>query len=260
MQKNEIIRFEQMYDEYYEQVASELANGRKESHWMWFIFPQIKGLGHSPMAEFYAIQDLDEAGAFLASSCGEKMQKLLGILLDLKTDDPESVFGYIDAVKLRSSMTLFEETDPQNTVFSQILDKFYNGNRDEKTLKFLKKQQRGERMTPQEFLKKFIPAFDQGDIGILHEIRQNIFEDTMQIVKNGAYTAENGTKVSLTDISAMMKNSMLYRSIEKVNLPEQSQHTAVEVLDSDSLLAGKKLLDEGYHPAVLNFANRQTAG
>ena len=107
-----------------------------------------------------------------------------------------------------------------DVTFSQILDKFYNGNRDEKTLKFLKKQQRGERMTPQEFLKKFIPAFDQGDIGTLHEIRQNIFEDTMQIVKNGAYTAENGTKVSLTDISAMMKNSMLYRSIEKVNLPE----------------------------------------
>ena len=90
MQKNEIIRFEQMYDEYYEQVASELANGRKESHWMWFIFPQIKGLGHSPMAEFYAIQDLDEAGAFLASSCGEKMQKLLDMLDD--NDDVTDVW------------------------------------------------------------------------------------------------------------------------------------------------------------------------
>ena len=260
MQKNEIIRFEQMYDEYYEQVASELANGRKESHWMWFIFPQIKGLGHSPMAEFYAIQDLDEAGAFLASSCGEKMQKLLGILLDLKTDDPESVFGYIDAVKLRSSMTLFEETDPQNTVFSQILDKFYNGNRDEKTLKFLKKQQRGERMTPQKFLKKFIPADDRGDIETLHEIRRSVFEDTIQIVKNGVYIAENGSQISLQDPVAMMTNSKMYQSVEKANLPELPQPTIIEVLDSDSLLAGKKLIDDGYHPAVLNFANRQTAG
>ena len=261
MSKNNIVRFVQMYDEYYTQVEKELRNGKKENHWMWFIFPQITGLGHSPTAKFYALQNMEEAHMFLASPCGEKLHKLLQILLALHENDPESIFGCIDAMKLKSSMTLFAAANPKNPIFDQILAKFYHSQKDEKTLEILRKQQNiNTYMTSQEFLKKFIPAFDQGDIRTLHEIRQNIFEDTMQIVKNGAYTAENGTKVSLTDISAMMKNSMLYRAIEKVNLPELSQQTVVEVLDSDSLLAGKKLIDEGYHPAILNFANRQTAG
>ena len=142
MPEKDLARFEQMYDEYYERVASELSNGVKESHWMWFIFPQIQGLGHSPMAKFYAIQDLDEACAFLASSCGGRMQNLLKILLDLNTDDPESVFGYIDAVKLKSSMTLFMAADPANPVFARILAKFYDGQQDEKSLDILEKKEK----------------------------------------------------------------------------------------------------------------------
>ena len=260
-QNYNIIRFEQMYDEYAEQVTAELLNGRKKSHWMWFIFPQLKGLGYSPAAEFYAIQNLDEARVFLAASCGHRMTKLLKILLDLKTDAPESVFGYIDAMKLKSSMTLFNEAKPENAVFSQVLDKFYNGFRDEKTLKILEEQQgEGKCLTPEQFLEKFTPAFEYGNINILHQLRQKIFEETMQIVQNGNYIAENGNCISLPDPSSMMKNSKMYRFIENVNVPDLSTKTIVEVLDSDSLLAGKKLIEEGFHPAVLNFANRQIAG
>lgn len=261
MSENKMIRFIKMYDEYYTQVEKELQNGRKESHWMWFIFPQITGLGHSPTAKFYAIQNMEEANMFLESPCGEKLQKLLQILLSLNENDPESIFGCIDAMKLKSSMTLFAAANPTNPIFDRILTKFYHGQKDEKTLEILRKQQRVcSYMTPQEFLKEFIPAYDHGDIGTLHEIRRNIFADTMQIVKKGTYTAENGAQVSLPDPAAMMINSKMYRSVEKANLPELPQQTIVEVLDSDSLLAGKTLLEEGYHPAVLNFANRQTAG
>ena len=98
MSKNNMLRFIQMYDEYYTLVEKELCNAKKESHWMWFIFPQIVGLGHSPMAKFYAIQNLEEARAFLESSCGKQLQKLLEILLTLEENDPEIIFRYIDAI------------------------------------------------------------------------------------------------------------------------------------------------------------------
>lgn len=139
MKENDVRRFVEMYDHYYDQVSKELRNGQKDSHWMWFIFPQVKGLGRSDMAVYYAIKDLNEAKEFLASACGTKMQNLLKILLLLKTNDPESIFGYIDAVKFASSMTLFGEADPENPIYHQILDKFYAGKTDEKTLNILNK-------------------------------------------------------------------------------------------------------------------------
>ena len=142
MSKNSINRFVEKYDEYYEQAAGELRSGRKISHWMWFIFPQITGLGSSDCAKYYAIQNIDEAKFFLASPCGEKMQKLLEILLHLKTNDPTTVFGDIDAVKLKSSMTLFAAAAPGNQLFYTVLDKFYDGQPDEKTVNILRNQYR----------------------------------------------------------------------------------------------------------------------
>ena len=139
MKENDVRRFVEMYDHYYDQVSKELRNGKKDSHWMWFIFPQIEGLGRSDMAVYYAIKDLNEAKEFLASACGTKMQNLLKILLSLKANDPESIFGYIDAVKFASSMTLFGEADPENPIYHQLLDKFYAGKTDEKTLNLLNK-------------------------------------------------------------------------------------------------------------------------
>lgn len=158
MHDHDITRFSEMYDRCYERVAAELRNGRKESHWMWFIFPQIRGLGHSETSVYYAIRNLDEARAFLSSSCGERMRRLLDILLKLPTRDPEAVFGHIDAVKLASSMTLFAEAEPHESIFRQVLDKFYHGRPDRKTLEILNRGKSGSVMTPQEFLKEFFTA------------------------------------------------------------------------------------------------------
>lgn len=115
-------------------------------------------------------------------------------------------------------------------------------------------------MKEQDFLAKFIPAYDQGNMAVLHELRLDIFLETAQIVKNGSYTTGDGELVALPDPSGMMNGSEMYSSIDPVVLPEQPAPVIIEVKDSDSLLAGKRLLEEGYHPAVLNFANRQTAG
>ena len=130
-------RFLTVQENVYEKALAEIVKGKKRTHWMWFIFPQIKGLGNSKLSMFYAIQNIDEAKTFLNSSCGVRMLKLLEILLGLDENDPEKIFGSIDARKMKSSMTLFSEADSSNPLFCQVLDKFYEGEKDEKTLTIL---------------------------------------------------------------------------------------------------------------------------
>lgn len=109
-------------------ALAEIKNGRKESHWMWYIFPQILGLGFSPTSQYYAITDLEEARAFLNDKyLGSNLFKICEALLELKTNDPHKIFGYPDDLKLKSSMTLFALAAPEISTFNEILEKFYNG-------------------------------------------------------------------------------------------------------------------------------------
>lgn len=117
----------------HERAMSELAAGRKRSHWMWFIFPQIDGLGFSPMAAYYSIKSLDEARAYLEDPIlGTRLREACGILLDLSESDPHIVFGYPDDLKLRSSMTLFDHVAPDD-VFGRVIDKYFDGRRDDRS-------------------------------------------------------------------------------------------------------------------------------
>src|ERR1700710_3035138 len=110
----------------YRAALAELRTGRKRSHWMWFVFPQVAGLGSSPMAQQYAISGREEAQAYAAHPVlGPRLVECAQALLDLDDDDPESVLGGIDAVKLRSSMTLFAEAVPEQPVFAGVLDRYY---------------------------------------------------------------------------------------------------------------------------------------
>lgn len=106
----------------------ELRGGRKTSHWMWFVFPQIAGLGHSAMAQRYAIASLEEARAYLAHPVlGARLRECVEVLLSLGTRDPVAIFGSIDAMKLRSSLTLFLRAAPDDPLFQRALDRFYGG-------------------------------------------------------------------------------------------------------------------------------------
>jgi uncharacterized protein (DUF1810 family) len=112
----------------YQRAAAELRNGRKTSHWMWFIFPQIAGLGYSPAAQAYAISGLDEARAYLAHPVlGARLTECAAILAGLPGRTPEHVLGEVDALKLRSSMTLFMRAAPGEPVFRQVLDQYFDG-------------------------------------------------------------------------------------------------------------------------------------
>ena len=119
----------------YDQALRELRAGDKRSHWMWFVFPQVAGLGHSPMAQRYAISGLAEAHAYLAHPVlGPRLVEASQALLELSGRDPVRVLGSTDALKLRSSMTLFAAADPHEPVFPAVLAQYFAGRRDQATL------------------------------------------------------------------------------------------------------------------------------
>lgn len=131
-------RFVAAQAEDYQQALRELEQGRKESHWIWYIFPQIAGLGHSPTAQKYAIKSREEAVAYLGHGLlGARLQKCCETLLNHQDMTIQDIMDFPDDLKLRSSMTLFAMFSPQGSVFHRILDSFYSGQMDEKTLEFL---------------------------------------------------------------------------------------------------------------------------
>lgn len=123
----------------YGTALREVSEGMKRSHWMWWIFPQITGLGMTTTSHIYSIKSIDEARAFFDHPyLGRNLREISDALLTLATDDAYEVFGTPDDLKLRSSMTLFAEAVPDEEVFGKVLDKFYGGKKDERTIEILK--------------------------------------------------------------------------------------------------------------------------
>jgi len=121
----------------YQIALSEMRAGRKRSHWMWYIFPQIKGLGFSSTAQYYAIQSKKEAEEYLAHPVlGKRLHEISEALLEIKSSDASRVMGYPDDMKLKSSMTLFYLVSGDE-IFKKVLDKFFDGDIDKKTEKLL---------------------------------------------------------------------------------------------------------------------------
>ena len=120
--------------ETYASAVAELRAGRKTGHWMWFVFPQIAGLGISPMSRRYAISSLEEARLYLAHPIlGERLEECARILTELSGGTAHDIFGSIDAMKLRSSMTLFARAAPESPLFREVLDRYFDGLADEAT-------------------------------------------------------------------------------------------------------------------------------
>lgn len=135
--ENILTKFITAQQEDFNMALSEIKNGRKQSHWIWYIFPQIVGLGRSTTSEYYAIKNLSEARMYLKNEyLHNNLLTICQALLDLETSDAEEVMGRIDAMKLKSSMTLFTLADSEEQVFKAVLDKFFCGELDEKTIEF----------------------------------------------------------------------------------------------------------------------------
>ena len=127
-----------------ESVLAELQRGRKYGHWIWFIFPQLKGLGRSSTSQFYGIGSLEEAIAYLKHPVlGPRLIQCTELVNALPGHDAEGIFGEVDAMKFRSSMTLFAQADPENRIFTQALKKYFGGDTDPLTAQYLQKHGSG---------------------------------------------------------------------------------------------------------------------
>lgn len=133
-----LARFNAPQHQYFKLAITELKAQKKRSHWMWFMFPQLRGLGKSQIAYLYGIADLNEAKAFLTDPyLGNNLRQLCEVLLQVPTNDAKTIFGFPDYLKLKSSMTLFAKASTE-PIFQAVLDKFFHGKYDQKTLALLK--------------------------------------------------------------------------------------------------------------------------
>lgn len=125
--------FVKAQEQVYPRALEEIRRGRKRTHWMWFVFPQLTGLGRSAMAQLYGLAGPEEARAYLGHPLlGARYRECVGALQDLTGSDPVAVFGEVDATKLRSSLTLFEAVS-SDRLFAAALDRWFGGQRDERT-------------------------------------------------------------------------------------------------------------------------------
>ena len=139
MRSRDIYRFLAPHNLTYQRALEEIKHSKKETHWMWYIFPQLKGLGRSDTAILYGIQDLKEAEAYYAHPVlGPNLLEISNVLLQIRNNSATEIFGYPDDLKLHSCMTLFAQIKNVDSVFQRVLDKYFKGAPDEKTIKLLK--------------------------------------------------------------------------------------------------------------------------
>jgi uncharacterized protein (DUF1810 family) len=135
-------RFVEAQEKLYETVLNELQNGKKETHWIWYIFPQLTALGRSSTAKFYGIGGKVEAFAYLQHPIlRERLETCVKAVLNCNAMDPVEIFGTVDALKFRSCLTLFSIVEPENSLFKTALDTFFNGTPDIETVDFILNEQ-----------------------------------------------------------------------------------------------------------------------
>jgi uncharacterized protein (DUF1810 family) len=140
----DLVRFVDAQVQVYRQVVEELIDGRKQTHWMWFIFPQLSGLGNSTMAQRYAIRDMDQARRYLADPIlGDRLRHDVRLMIGHKKKSALEILGSPDELKLRSCLTLFREAasdKSDHSLFAEALEQFYNGKPDPRTLELLRSE------------------------------------------------------------------------------------------------------------------------
>ncbi|MDD5265482.1 MAG: DUF1810 domain-containing protein [Candidatus Bipolaricaulis sp.] len=138
MHTTEFDHFLRAQDAVYGEALRELVEGRRRSHWMWFVFPQLRGLGHSTTAERYALDSVAQAERYLSHGVlGPRLVQCTGLVLAIPNPDPQAIFGHPDWMKFRSSMTLFTQCSSGSAVFAEAIDRCFSGVPDEKTLQLL---------------------------------------------------------------------------------------------------------------------------
>lgn len=164
--RNEINRFITAQENSYEQALIEIISGSKKSHWMWYIFPQYRGLGYSDTSKFYAIKNLNEAKEYLGHSIlGDRLREITNVLLELENTNANRIFGSPDDLKLKSCMTLFSVVeDDDDNIFKKVIDKYFDNHIDEKTLKLIDNSDKTMKMNTKRISPKWINKLDKNEI------------------------------------------------------------------------------------------------
>lgn len=215
-------RFKEVQKNDYEIAKKEIKNGKKTSHWMWYIFPQIKGLGQSETSKYYEIKDLEEAKAYLNDDIlGNRLLELVKILLDSNTNNIVDIFGEIDSMKLKSSMTLFDYVS-DNDIFNKILEKYFNGKKDNLTISICKKM-RGNDMFDLDYVKSEFSEKDYNNF--INDIKDNFPK-----YKNALYDyyESNNEKFPFEDYNFI--NELLL--VIFLNEYDYSKNLVIKVLDN----------------------------
>ncbi|MBR6570475.1 MAG: TIGR02452 family protein [Clostridia bacterium] len=221
----------------FEAALAEISSGRKRTHWSWYIFPQLKGLGHSALSREYAIENLEQAKSYLQNTLLRYRLIAISEALYAQSGSAREILGSPDDLKVRSCMTLFQQADPEIPIFQKVLDKFYGGKPDYRTLELLGKvNASGERKPSREEMAM-------------------VYQDTMKMIEENAILRET------TAFSAL--NTVLYREEDEVESADNPQYdTTIQVTMNRSYQAAgllrAKYPDERI--AVLNFASATNPG
>ncbi len=247
--------------ENYNLALNEIKHGQKRSCWMWYIFPQLRGLGHSYRANFYGIEDLDEAKKYLAHPVlGARLIEITSALLELPENDPLKIMGYPDDMKLHSCMTLFAYISGNDSIFHKALDKFFAGQQDYKTLKIIK---------PARYLPEDNNlSWDSRDwLNRLNDIapdyralNREVWQNTLSIVEANYYELSNGEKILLRNEDNPRKESKFYENEFTANFEPLNISPEITVSHEDCLDIAHDWINQGLEVCVLNLANRHNPG
>lgn len=252
-------RFLKAQEDSFDVAINEIRNGKKETHWMWYIFPQIKGLGFSQTSIYYSIEDIEEAKLYLKDPIlGSRLIEISNQLYNLKGKTADEIFGYPDYLKLKSCMTLFSYISGKDSIFDKILEKYFNGEKDNKTLEIISKKsyKYSNYLVNSEirswdsikWLKDFKESSEKLDG--FREVRKLVFDHTRELTY----------RFYSQDIEDIQSKTIFYDNAKDINFDSKNYDTKISVFNADCLEAGKLLTECGLNPVVLNMANRKKPG
>lgn len=258
-ENKDLERFLKEQETNFQTALNEVKKGKKETHWMWYIFPQIEGLGSSSKNHYYSIQDIEEAKLYLNHPIlGSRLIEICNTLYNIEGKTSKEIFGHIDNLKLRSCMTLFSLISEKGSIFDKILAKYFNGEKDTKTLDIISPKNYNyskylvnselRSWDSIEWLKDFKETSEKKEG--FREVRQLVFDHTRELTY----------KFYSQDIEEIQSKTIFYDNAKDLKFDSKNYDTKISVFNADCLEAGKLLTECGLNPIVLNMANRKKPG
>ena len=256
-------RFVTAQKESYNLALNEIKHGRKRSHWIWYIFPQLKGLGYSYRSTFYGIEDIDEAKKYLAHPIlGARLREITSVLLELPENDAYKIMGAPDDMKLHSCMTLFAYISENDSIFHKALNKFFAGRSDSGTMKIINSFK--PRILPEKNnlswdSRKWLDKLN-GTAPDYKALNREVWENTFSIVEANYYELPDGEKILLRSENNPRKESKFYEHEFTAKFEPLNISPEITVLPDDCLDIAHEWVNQGLEVCVLNLASRSNPG